>query len=164
MDKQMDNFPKKEKVMLFAKVIEKEQEELKEAIKEAKEAKWYRRLKIIDLSSQGYRVPALAEMFDIGEGRVREYITQYNEGGLDNLRPGMSTGRQARIPLSKEEWEELLSRRPSQFEDLKTRARNWTQPLLQEYLSHYHQLDVSQGTISSTLKRQGISWKRAKKK
>jgi transposase len=150
--------------MLFAQVTEKEQEELKEAIKEAKKAKWYRRLKIVDLSSQGYRVPKLSEMFDIGEGRVREYIKQYNKDGIDGLRPGKSPGRQVSIPLSKEEWEELLTRRPSQFEALKTKARNWSQPLLQRYLYHYHQLDVSQGTISSTLKRLGISWKRAKKK
>jgi len=150
--------------MLFAKVTDNEQEELKEAIKEAKEAKWYRRLKIVHLSSQGHRVPALAEMFDIGEGRVRAYIKQYNDGGIESLRADKSTGRQTRIPLSKAEWEELLARRPSQFEGLKTKARNWSQPLLQEYLSHYHQLEVSQGTISATLKRQGISWKRAKKK
>lgn len=150
--------------MLFAQVKEKEQKELKEAINEAKEAKWYRRLKIVDLSGQGYRVPKLAEMFDVGEGTVRGYIKQYNEGGIDNLIPGKSPGREASIPLSKEEWEELLSRRPSQFEALKTKARNWSQPLLQSYLYHYHQLDVSQGTISSTLKRKGISWKRAKKK
>ena len=151
--------------MLFAQVTEKEQKELKEAIKEAKAAKWYRRLKIVDLSSQGYRVPNLAEMFDIGEGRVREYIKQYNEGW--NRQPASRKeywSRQVSIPLSKAEWEEILARRPSQFEALKTKARNWSQPLLQRYLYHYHQLEVSQGTISSTLKRLGISWKRAKKK
>jgi transposase len=103
-------------------------------------------------------------LFDLGEASVRRYIKQYNEGGLDNLQPGQSPGRNASIPLSQAEWEELLARRPSQFEALHTRARNWSQPLLQRYLYHYHQLEVGQGTISNTLKRQGISWKRAKKK
>ena len=150
--------------MLFAQVTKKGQEELKSAIDVAQEAKWYRRLKIVDLSAQGHRVPELAQWFDIGEASVRRYIKQYNEGGLTGLHPGKSNGRHASIPLSKAEWEELLSRRPSQFEALQTKARNWTQALLQRYLSHYHNLEVTQGTISSTLKRHNISWKRAKKK
>lgn len=150
--------------MLFAQVNEKEEKELKSAMQETKDAKWYRRLKIIDLSHQGYRVPQLAKLFDLGEASIRRYIKRYNAGGIANLEPGKSPGRNVGIGLSKEEWEELLARRPSQFEALDTKARNWSQPLLQRYLHHYHQLEVTQGTISLTLKRQGISWKRAKKK
>ena len=150
--------------MLFAQVTEKGQEELKTAIYETQDAKWYRRLKIIDLSAQGHRVPELAHIFDMGEATVRRYIKQYNAGGLANLQPGKSPGREASISLSQAEWEDLLAQRPSQFELLHTRARNWSQPLLQRYFHHYHQLEVTQATISSTLKRQGISWKRAKKK
>ena len=150
--------------MLFAQVSEQGIEELKTAISDAQNAKWYRRLKIIDLSAQGHGVPELAQWFDIAEASVRRYIKQYNEGGLANLQPGKSSGRSASITLTKTEWEELLARRPSQFEALNTRARNWSQPLLQSYLRHYHELEVAQGTISTTLKRQGISWKRAKKK
>jgi transposase len=160
----MTNFLRKEKIMLFAQVSEQGQKELKTALNEAQDAKWYRRLKVIDLSAQGHQVPVLAELFDLNEASVRRYIKQYNEGGLAKLQPGKSSGRQASIPLSKAEWEELLARRPSQFESLQTKARNWSQPLLQRYLSAYHQVEVGQGTISSTLKRHGISWKRAKKK
>lgn len=150
--------------MLFAQITKQGLEELKSAINTTEDAKWYRRLKIIDLSAQGHRVPELAQWFDIGEASVRRYIQQYNEGGLAGLEPGKSPGRSVSIPLTKAEWEELLARRPNQFEELNTKARNWSQPLLQRYLRQYQQLDVSQGTISSTLKRQGISWKRAKKK
>lgn len=150
--------------MLFAQITEKGQEELKFAIKETQDAKWYRRLKIIDLSAQGHRVPELAKLFDLGEASVRRYIKGYNAGGLEGLEPGKSPGRQVSIPLTKEEWEELLTRRPSQFAALDTKARNWSQPLLQRYFYHYHQLEVTQSTISTTMKRQGISWKRAKKK
>lgn len=150
--------------MLFAQVNEKGQEELKRAMRTASEAKWYRRLKIIDLSGQGQRVPALAKLFDIGEGTVRKYITAYNEGGLDHLQPGKSPGRTASISLSKADWEDVLARRPSQFEKLGTNARNWSQPLLVEYLYHYHQIEVTQCTISKTLQGHQISWQRAKKK
>lgn len=150
--------------MLFAQITKQGQEELKSALNTTQDANRYRRLKIIDLSGQGHCVPELARWFDIGEASVRRYIKQYNEGGLAGLEPGKSPGRNASIPLTKAEWEDLLARRPNQFEALNTKARNWSQPLLQRYLSQYHQLEVSQGTISSTLKRQGISWKRAKKK
>jgi transposase len=150
--------------MLFAQVSEQGQKELKMALSAAQDAKWYRRLKVIDLSTQGHQVPALADLFDLNEASIRRYIKQYNEGGLARLQPGKSPGRQASIPLSKGEWETVLAQRPSQFELLQTRARNWSQPLLQRYLWHYHQVEVGQGTISSTLKRHGISWKRAKKK
>ena len=102
--------------MPFAQVTDKGQEELKTAISEAQNAIWYRRLKIIDLSAQGHRVPELAHLFDLGEASVRRYIKQYNEGGLANLQPGQSPGRHTSIPLSKEEWEDLLAQRPSQFE------------------------------------------------
>lgn len=150
--------------MLFAQVSEQGQKELKAALSEAQDVKWYRRLKVIDLSAQGHRVPALAQLFDLGEATIRRYLQEYNAGGLARLQPGKSPGRQASIPLSKAEWEEVLARRPSQFALLQTRARNWSQPLLQRYLACYHHVEVAQGTISSTLKRQGISWKRAKKK
>ena len=150
--------------MLFAQVTEINQEELKSAMQETKDAKWYRRLKIIDLSGQGYGVPKLAELFDLSQASVRRYIKQYNEGGVDSLHPRKSSGREVSIPLSKGEWEDLLARCPSQFELLGTKARNWSQPLVQRYLLHYHKVEVSQSTISTTLKRERVSWKRAKKK
>ncbi len=117
----------------------------------------------MDLSAQGHRVPELAKLFDLGGASVRRYIKAYNVGGLAGLEPGKSPGRQVSIPLTKEEWEELLARHPSQFKALDTKARNWAQPLLQRYFHHYHQLEVTQSTISTTMKRQRISWKRAKK-
>lgn len=46
--------------MLLAQMTEQGQEELKSAISAAQDAKWYRRLKIIDLSVQGHHVPELA--------------------------------------------------------------------------------------------------------
>ncbi len=58
--------------MIYADVSLEEEEELESELKEAKEVKWYRRLKIIDLSSQKKTVPQLAEMFDLSAATVRE--------------------------------------------------------------------------------------------
>ena len=151
--------------MLFAQVTEKEQEEeLQAAMKRAQEAKWYRRLKVIDLSRQGYHVPEIAKVFDLGESTIRKYIKAYNQGGVGKLVANTSPGRSTTIILSKAEWEDVLAQRPSQFEKLKTKARNWSQPLLVAYLEQYHEIETTQGTVSATLKRHKISWKRAKKK
>jgi transposase len=150
--------------MLFAKVTKAEQKELKSALEKSENIKLYRRLKIIDLSSQNKRVPELASLFDLSEATIRTYIKKYNQGGLAGLKPKEIPGKEATITLTKEEWEELLKRSPSQFDLLKTKARNWTQKMMQDYLAHYHEIKVNQGTISYTLKKLGISWKRSKKK
>jgi len=150
--------------MLFAKVNEVEGEEIKKALKEAKNVKWYRRLKVIDLSSTGERVSKIAEIFDLNENTVRGYINGYNAGGLSGLKPNYGSGRKVSIPLSKEEFSEILERSPSQYEKLETGARNWNQALMRTYLKQHHQLEVSQSVISETFKRLGIPWNRAKKK
>lgn len=44
--------------------------------------------------------------------------------------------------------------------DLGYRSTVWTAPLLREYLSNYHQVDISQRSVSYALERLGIIWKR----
>jgi transposase len=149
--------------MLFAKVNNAAKKELEQAVKQADQTKWYRRLKVIALSGQGQTVPELAKLFDLNQATVRSYIKRYNADRLSGLRPNYGPGRPAKISLDKEQLEELLSRSPSQFEKLNTGARNWNQGLMQQYLSQYHQIELSQGAISGTFRRLGISWNRAKK-
>ena len=150
--------------MLRAKVEPRGRKKLEEAIEQAEKPKWYRRLKVIDLSAKGYSCPELAELFDLNAQTIRDYIKRYNQGGLKQLRPNYGSGRPAEISLSKEELEEVLARSPSQFEKLNTGARNWTQKLMKQYLWAYHQIKISQGAISSSFKRLGLPWNRAKKK
>ena len=150
--------------MVYAKVNEAERDEIKKVLKEAKNVKWYRRLKVIDLSSQGQRVSKIAEIFDLNANTVRGYINRYNAGGLTRLKANYGSGRKVSINLSKEELSEILERSPSQFEKLESGARNWNQGLMRVYLKQYHQIEVSQSAISDTFKRLGIAWNRAKKK
>lgn len=150
--------------MIYAKVNDENQELLEEELKETKDAKWYRRLKIIHLSSQRQTVPKLGEAFDLSQATVRDYIKRYNEDGLEELQRSYSPGRPPKMELSKEEWEELLRRSPCQFEKLNTAARNWTQELLVKYCSLHHGILVAQSTISTLLQRLGIRWNRGKLK
>lgn len=150
--------------MLYAKVNEAAREALNQAIKTAKTAKMYRRLKVIDLSARGQNVSEIATIFDLSDDTIRSYIKDYNQGGLEGLKPNYGQGRNRTITLSKDELCEVLDRSPSQFEKLNTGARNWTQALMKQYLWEYHQSKVSQSAISGHFKKLGIPWNRAKKK
>ena len=73
-------------MILVKKLSNIERQELGKALKRAKNTKWYRRLKIIELSSKGYFVSELSKMFGLSDVTVRNYIHRYNEGGLNALR------------------------------------------------------------------------------
>ena len=89
--------------MIFAKVKDqKEQERLDKAIDKAKDKKWYRRLMIVKLSSQGKLTRHLKKEFDVGEATIRRYINSYNDVSIasvynslrkTNRSTGRSTGR-----------------------------------------------------------------------
>lgn len=150
--------------MIYAQIIPEDRELLESEMKAAKDAKWYRRLKIIELSSQGKTVLELANLFGVSKATIRDYIHRYNEGGIGNLCPKRSPGRPVKIPLSKAEFEELLHQSPCQFDKLDTAVRNWTQELLIAYFEMYHDLKVTQSAISKRLKQLGLRWNRGKLK
>jgi transposase len=146
--------------MLFAEVSPDAKEELLKALTQSSDAKWYRRLKIIHLSSQRKSVSELATLFDLCAATVRDYIKRYNARGLAGLTRNSSDGAPAKIPLSKTDWDNLLHQSPSQFARLQTGARNWTQALVVQYLQAYHNVTVTQPAVSLCLKQHKISWNR----
>jgi transposase len=150
--------------MLYAEMDSKARQKLEQEMSKTDKKKWYRRLKIIDLSDQSYTVPTLAQMFDLTQATIREYIKRYNKGGLVSLTPDHETRRKPKIEWSKEKWLELIHQAPSQFDKLKTGAQNWTLALLKSYVHLYKNIKISRVSISRTLKKQGISWHRARLK
>lgn len=128
--------------------------ELQFAIKEAKEAKWYRRLKIIQLSMAEKTVPQLADEFDLCSATIRSYIKAYNGDGIENLRPKKQPGRPRKVGhLSRDDWSEILLRTPNQYEKLETDSRQWTLELLVGYAKQYLNEQVTLDTISKALRR-----------
>ena len=150
--------------MIYAKVDAQAKNTLQAEMNSTTDAKWYRRLKVIDLSGQGFAVPELAQMFDLSAGTIRRYIHAYNEAGLGGLRPGYGKGRPLAVDWTKEQWLDLLSQCPAAFTELETGDQNWSQELLCRYLETYHQIQVTQTTVSKTLHRIGIRWRRAKRR
>jgi len=132
--------------MIYAQVSDDNRKQLQNELADTKDVRWYRRLKIIDLSSVGKTVPQLTEIFDLSSSTVRDYIHRYNSGGIAVLRRSYSPGR------------------PAQFEKLNTAARNWTQELLVEYCHKYLSVEITQGRLCQILKTLGIKWNRGKLK
>lgn len=128
--------------------------ELQVELRNAQHAKWYRRLKIIQLSMTGITVPQLSEQFDLCRATVRSYIKAYNEGGIEGLRPGKSPGRPPKVgQLTRDQWEEILRRTPNQYERLQTDSRRWTLELLACYAKEYLHQEVCFQTIWAALRR-----------
>ena len=150
--------------MIFAKVGDEGRKLLEEKLRTTKDAKWYRRLKIIQLSSLGETASKLSKTFDVCKATVRDYIKRYNVGGLKTLKRRNSNGRPPKIKLTKEQWEELLHRSPCQFEKLNTGARNWTQKLLSQYCHEYLGVQITPSAIGMLLKRMDMRWNRGKLK
>lgn len=137
--------------------------ELQVELKTAEKAKWYRRLKIIQLSMAGHSVPQLAPQFDVCQATVRNYIEAYNDGGIEPLRPQKQPGRPLKVGnLTKDHWQEILSMTPNQYDPLQTDSRQWTLDLLVRYAKHYLDADVDFSTISKAMKRCGYRTGRSK--
>ena len=115
--------------MIYAKVDAQSQETIRSEMKTTKNVKWYRRLKIIDLSSQGLSVPELSQMFDLSEASIRRYIHHFNEAGIAGLSPGYGQGRSPERTWTQSEWLDVLAQSPADLEQLNTAAQNWTQEI-----------------------------------
>ena len=150
--------------MIYAHVNDEGLKLLEVELKSTKDAKWYKRLKIIQLSSQGETVPQLAKQFHVCQATVRDYVKRHNSGGLAALKAGKSSGCPPKTQLTKSEWEELLHQSPCQFEKLNTGARNWTQDMLSVYCHEYLGVKIGAPAICMLLKRMSISWNRGKLK
>lgn len=148
--------------MLHAKVEPQVREMIRIEMQRADDKKWYIRLKIIDLSGQGESVAALAQLFDLSEATIRDYIHRFNRAGVNGLRPEYGGGRPATLVWTQAQWLDVLAQSPANLPLLASQARNWTQALLCQYLRLYHQIEVSQATIAKHLRQAGIRWRRAK--
>ena len=148
--------------MLYAQVNAQARQAIQAAMRTTPNAKWYRRLKVIDLSGQGCKVSELAQLFDLTPTTIRGYLHAFNAAGLDGLCPGYGQGRPLALNWTAEQWLDVLAQAPCQQKLLDTTARNWTQSLLRQYLALYHQVSLSQSALSKSLRRVGLRWRRAK--
>lgn len=150
--------------MIYAQVGTENRQQLEDELRNAQDAKWYRRLKIVDLSGLGKTVTQLTEWFNLSTNTIRDYIHRYNTAGIEGLKRRYSSGRPLTIQMTKAQWEELLHQSPSSFETLNTGARNWTQALLVTYCAQYLGVSITQARLCQLFKTLGLQWNRGKLK
>ncbi len=73
--------------IIYSQVKATEQQAPKAEMKRTTEPKWYRRLKVVNLSSQGCSVPTSTALFDLSEVTIRLYIQNCNEGEMSEMWP-----------------------------------------------------------------------------
>ena len=150
--------------MIYADIKPSDRSLFEQALKDAKDKEWYRRLLIIKQSDEMKKVPDLAKDFNFNPATIRDYIHRYNSGGLEGLRRSYSEGAPQKFPLNKKEVKELLRQSPSQFEKLETKSRNWTKGLLVIYCKEYHDVTITATGVLERLKAYKIRLNRGKLK
>lgn len=148
--------------MRYAQVGTENRQQLEDELRNAQDAKWYRRLKIVDLSGLGKTVTPLTEWFNLSTNTIRDYLHRYNTAGIEGLKRRYSSGRPLTIQMTLAQWEELLHQSPSSVETLNTGARNWTQALLVTYCAQSLGVSITQARLCQLFKTLGLQWKRGK--
>lgn len=146
--------------MVQVEMNAKNYQELQTQLKAATKKKAYRRLKVLDLSYQGYKVAEIGRILDVSGETVRRTIHRFNRVGLAGLHPQYTGRPEVRINWTQEKWLDLLAQAPAHYEKLESGSQNWNQHLIRRFLWVYHQIHVSQSTISRTLSRVGLNYKR----
>ena len=139
--------------MLYAKVEPADREVISSEMKSASDVKWYRRLKVIDLSGQGYSVPDLSRLLDLNEATIRNYIHRFNGAGVAGLRPNYGRGRAPLLAWTQDQWLDVLAQSPADLPLLETKAHNWTQALLNNLQILPILLSITHRLILNNLKK-----------
>jgi transposase len=149
---------------LFVRAItEQERKRLERGLR-SKDAFVLRRCQIVLASSRRQRAPAIAEAVGCDDETVRAVIRAFDERGVEALQRRSTRPEHIHPAFSAEQTEklrELLHRSPREYGKP---ASLWTLELAAEvsFAEGLTEAKVSDETIRATLKRLGVSWKRAK--
>ena len=130
----------------------------------SKEVFVLRRCQILLASSRGQRAPAIAETVGCDDETVRTVIRAFNERGVEVLERKSTRPEHIHAafpPEQAERLKDLLHRKPREFGQP---TSLWTLELAAEvsFVQGLTEVRVSGETIRATLKRLGVTWKRAK--
>ena len=134
---------------LRKELIKESIEELEELLKKEKDARVYRRIRVIYLikKMEKPKLQEIAEKVGVVKKTAFEYWDWYKKGGIENLKVKYK-GRKAR--LLEEEFEKLKEKAKEGFESLKS---------IQEWIKEEFNKELSINTISYWCKKLGIKKK-----
>jgi transposase len=142
---------------------------LEQAIRTVDKVRLYKRLKVVQLASEGYPHPLLAQLFGVCPRSVAKYVHAYAVSGVAGLEDAPRSGRPRKLPReydggpdTQAQWRRLLDRRPATIPELQTPSHVWTLGLLARYMRIFHHVEVAESTIYNVLTRAGFRRGRTK--
>jgi transposase len=134
---------------LNKELIKESVEELEELLKKEKDARVYRRIRVIYLikTLENPKLKEIANIVGIVKKTAFEYWDWYKKGGIDNLKLNYK-GRKPK--LSKEEFEKFKEKAKEGFDSLKS---------MQKWIKKEFNKELSIKTISYWCKKLGIKKK-----
>lgn len=116
------------------------------------------RAKIIWLSHEGKRVPAIAQELRLTEASVRKWIKRFHDKGLDGLRDLARSGRPP--TYTAEQVGEVIATALTKPADLGLPFACWTLDRLQAYLNEVKGIPIKRSRIDEILLSEGLRWRK----
>jgi transposase len=147
---------------LFVRPLTPEEQAGVEACARSSDTVTYRRARIIQLSSQGCRVPEIMAALGLSDRTVRDTLRRFDAVGLASLPRRKPPGKPRRCdPAARAALLELLHRPPTDFG---IESRLWTAADLAAVAIQQGIVStISQDTVRREIRRLGKSWQRAKR-
>jgi transposase len=115
------------------------------------------RAQMVLLSAKGYSVGQIAEMFDLGQDRVRHWLRRYREAGPDGLADRPRPGRPPKDRLARQIVDAQASNAPGNSGLVQG---FWTAGLLAGFLARRFGLVLSAASVRRYLRAAGWRWAR----
>ena len=115
------------------------------------------RARIVWLSGEGERVPAIARELRIGEDTVRLWIKRFNEFGLEGL---VDLPRSGKPPTyTPEQVGEVIAASLTNPRVLDLPFASWTLDRLEAYLGEEKGIAIKRSRIGEILRAEGLRWR-----
>ncbi len=120
-------------------------------------ARQVERARIIQLASEGWRAPALAEHLRVAEKVVRLWLKRFNAEGLAGLADRPRSGRPA--TYTPEQIGEVIATALSDPQALGQPFGSWTFVRLARSLNEERGLAIKHSRVHEVLQREGLRWR-----
>lgn len=137
-----------------------EGERLRRMSKRARHFSTRQRAAIVLASATKHTVPQIASMWQTDESHVRKVIHEFNERGLDSLRPDYRGGRPRRIGA--EVRRRIVAVAGARPDNLGQPFTRWSLPKLSAYLRERGICEISPAHLGRVLARAGLSFQRTR--
>ncbi len=115
------------------------------------------RARIVWLSREGKRVPAIAGELRVSEGMVRQWIKRFNAEGLPGLADLPRSGKPP--TYTKEQVGEVIATSLTNPRILQLPFASWTLDRLEVYLGEERGIPIKRSRISEILVAEGLRWR-----